>query len=84
MKIQTEFFQGENQFRNGNGEINKNILRDAYRQFLTSKNLPWEYRLEDLIEEARKYRGPQEVANLNADAEWYNKMVSCLQATSHY
>ena len=84
MKIHTEFFQGENQFRNGNGDINKNILRESYRKFLTANGLSWEYRLDDLIEEARKYRGPQEISDMKAEAEWHNKMVYCIQATSYY
>ena len=74
MKIHTEFFIGENQWRNGNGQINKNQLRDAYRQFLTSKGEQWEYKLEDLLEVARNYRGPQEIQKNKEDAEFYLKM----------
>lgn len=76
MKIHTEFFQGENKYRNGNGEINKNQLREDYRKFLTANSLPWEYKIEELVSSAKLYQGPLEKKRIQEDNDFYVGLIN--------
>lgn len=80
MKIHTEFFQGENKYRNGNGDINRHILRDDYRKFLTANGIPWEYSWDELIAAADAYKGPIEqeawVKQLKEEHDFYVGLIN--------
>lgn len=66
--IHTNFFTGENKYRNGN-QIMRNVLHKDYKYFLYVNKLPSAYNKADLEKATREYKGPKELEALAASQE---------------
>lgn len=67
--IRSDFFKGENIYRQQNGQIARNVLRRDYQKFLYQNNLPREFDQQELEAMAKSYVGPVEQEAIKSRAK---------------